>query len=487
MARSFPGYFSKAPARGRKRFRSPCRVITSSGKTVTLQFYMLKGNTDRTPTASSELALLLAGMGSRTITLPQSADHFEISRLLTSQHPKLATSSGGWLLYKALGGSGQRKLSVIPPETEGYNGHFLKTVTGGVKNTIYIVPLQDELDTSPLPPDANEFQKMPKASCRVCGSCMPLQVLAAHVKSCVEHPSSGDDFDLHGGSSPEVTIVAESIPPESTPGTSNTMRPNLAACPVCLIEYPLDYLQVHASSCGDSVEETPSRMQDASKSTEDEIENLDDVIQAIADAVTTDGKTFDITVSRQNMLGLVQWQRQKKASPTNQLKVIFLGDAGIDTGALRKEFLTGMVAGIEERFFEKGTHGRRPNYSLSDLDKGHFRTVGEIMAASLAQGGPAPNVLMPWCYKFLCTGSLDLGHLDKSDVGDDQYTDLLSKVEAATDTTIQVLTEEILNCGYTGLISLEKKGEIIRLMQTSSYLCAKQNSVREAQTRNRWR
>ncbi|KAK5916026.1 hypothetical protein CesoFtcFv8_001565 [Champsocephalus esox] len=69
---------------------------------------------------------------------------------------------------------------------------------------------------------------------------------------------------------------------------------------------------------------------------------------------------------------------------------------------------------------------------------------------------------MPWCYKFLCTGSLDLGNLDKSDVGDDQYTDLLSKVEAATDTTIQVLTEEILNCGYTGLISLEKKGEIIR-------------------------
>ena len=34
-----------------------------------------------------------------------------------------------------------------------------------------------------------------------------------------------------------------------------------------------------------------------------------------------------------------------------------------------------MVAGIEERFFEKGTHGRRPKYSMSDLDKGHFRYV----------------------------------------------------------------------------------------------------------------
>ena len=57
-----------------------------------------------------------------------------------------------------------------------------------------------------------------------------------------------------------------------------------------------------------------------------------------------DDKTFDIIVSRQNMLerGLVQWQRQKKASPTKQLQVTFLGEAGVDTGALRKEFLTGM-------------------------------------------------------------------------------------------------------------------------------------------------
>ena len=30
------------------------------------------------------------------------------------------------------------------------------------------------------------------------------------------------------------------------------------------------------------------------------------------------------------------WQRQK-----NPLKVTFMGEAGVDTGALRKEFLTG--------------------------------------------------------------------------------------------------------------------------------------------------
>lgn len=85
---------------------------------------------------------------------------------------------------------------------------------------------------------------------------------------------------------------------------------------------------------------------------------------------------------------------------------------------------------IEKRFFEKGSHGSTPKYTLCDLDKGYFRTIGEIMAVSLAQGGPAPNFIMPWCYKFLCTGSSDL-ELDTTDVGDDQYISLLSKVEAA--------------------------------------------------------
>ena len=80
--------------------------------------------------------------------------------------------------------------------------------------------------------------------------------------------------------------------------------------------------------------------------------SLDDVTQAIADAVTTDGKTFDITVSRQNMLerGLMQWQSPKKTSPTDQLKVSFLGEAGIDTGVLRKEFLTGMCSHHDSLF-----------------------------------------------------------------------------------------------------------------------------------------
>ena len=50
------------------------------------------------------------------------------------------------------------------------------------------------------------------------------------------------------------------------------------------------------------------------------------------------------------------------------------------------------------------------------------------MAASLAQGGSALNFMMLWFYKFMCTGSMDIENLDKKHLGDDQYTDLLSRV-----------------------------------------------------------
>ncbi|CAK6963514.1 uncharacterized protein LOC117561507 isoform X2 [Scomber scombrus] len=191
------------------------------------------------------------------------------------------------------------------------------------------------------------------------------------------------------------------------------------------MEYPEDILAVHASSCGDSLEEEAAKGEDMEKSTGGEIKSLDDIIQAIQDAVVTDDvKTF------------------------NPL-----------TFNLKAEH--GMIEGIETRFFELGTHGRRPMYSLSDLYKGYFRTIGEIVAASLAQGGPALNFLMQWCYHVLCTGSLDIEKLTRSDVGH-EYTDLLSSVKVATEVSIKDLTQEILNCGYTGHICCEKKDEIIR-------------------------
>lgn len=54
--------------------------------------------------------------------------------------------------------------------------------------------------------------------------------------------------------------------------------------------------------------------------------------------------TFSICVTREDIVerGLKQWQRQKRSFPKNPLRVTFIGEQGIDNGALRIEFLTGI-------------------------------------------------------------------------------------------------------------------------------------------------
>lgn len=76
-------------------------------------------------------------------------------------------------------GSGRRKLTVIPPEAEGYSVKALRAAS-----SFYIVPLQETLDTSPLPSDSEHFSKMPKKTCYQCNEAMPLHMLAVHIKTC---------------------------------------------------------------------------------------------------------------------------------------------------------------------------------------------------------------------------------------------------------------------------------------------------------------
>lgn len=83
-----------------------------------------------------------------------------------------------FLLYR-------RKLTVIPPEAEGYSVKGLQAASAGGKAIFFIVPLQETLDTSPLPPDSKHFAKMPKKTCYQCEKVMPLQVLAVHLKTCM--------------------------------------------------------------------------------------------------------------------------------------------------------------------------------------------------------------------------------------------------------------------------------------------------------------
>ncbi|XP_057193002.1 uncharacterized protein LOC130556217 isoform X2 [Triplophysa rosa] len=373
--------------------------------------------------------------------------------------------SGGWMLYKANGGCGTRRINVIPPDSEGYTGSQFKSASASGKTMLYVVPLQEELDLNPLPNDVREFTKMPKATCQICNKSMPLQVLALHIQVCKSNDSTSSNEET------EVQFVSENSLDEMK--QENFPSESVLPCPICQLMFPVDSLELHASLCGEenllkSPDHSSFMHNDDSCIADDTTGNsscrqvlcLEDLLELLAGRVNAENH-FRICVSRDNLLerGLKQWQRQKKGNPANQLKITFIGEAGVDSGALRKEFLTEMISGIEKRLF-LGQKAKSPQYSNSDLDNGLFRTAGEIFAVSLAQGGPAPCFMREWCYSYLTTGEVDVTRICKDDVDDVEYSLLIAKVEEATDLT--EFTDEIISCGYTGALNIEQKDAIIR-------------------------
>ncbi|KAG7333162.1 hypothetical protein KOW79_003297 [Hemibagrus wyckioides] len=68
---------------------------------------------------------------------------------------------------------------------------------------------------------------------------------------------------------------------------------------------------------------------------------------------------------------------------------------------MSKEFLTEMLAEIEKKLYLGSTDkkGKNPLYCLNSLDHNYFRSAGEVIAASMAQGGPLPNFMCEWCFR----------------------------------------------------------------------------------------
>ena len=87
------------------------------------------------------------------------------------------------------------------------------------------------------------------------------------------------------------------------------------------------------------------------------------------------------------------WQREsKRKSPENVVRVKYLGEEGIDSGGLAREFFAGIIPQIANSSFPQGTPVDSTLYVRNET----FRTAGEIVAASLAQDGPPPTFLTLW-------------------------------------------------------------------------------------------
>ena len=138
------------------------------------------------------------------------------------------------------------------------------------------------------------------------------------------------------------------------------------------------------------------------------------------------------------------WRREAhKVSPEHELRIKFLGEDGIDSGALAREFLTSTVQDIATKLFPNAS----PVHSTNDIQNGNFQACGEIVATSLAQGGP------PHLAKCVYDTLILEGDMDFTSVSPEQHP---TSTERGLLLQIQSIVldqqESIIDRGYTGVI-----------------------------------
>ena len=185
------------------------------------------------------------------------------------------------------------------------------------------------------------------------------------------------------------------------------------------------------------------------------------VVQALEKRVDKENQFF-ITVRRktplQRILNLWRYEA-KRQGVHHQMRVQFLGEKGIDSGALTKEFFTELVPSIGNTLFPNGS----PIDSTFHVQNGNFRTSGEIVANSLAQGGPPPCILDEKAFQTLVKTEVDILNLNAETDLTLSESQLIDSIKSDIDNH----RDTILEHGYTGLIDMAHIDDIVRSVTVS--------------------
>ncbi|XP_044170891.1 uncharacterized protein LOC114949567 [Acropora millepora] len=207
-------------------------------------------------------------------------------------------------------------------------------------------------------------------------------------------------------------------------GTSNSeveakaCHPTGGTCPTCYRVFPLEEIEQHADLCADAgidtvgeldsyredVElEEPYRVELASEGSEHEgdmSQNLKEVLKTLQQNVDSSKKTR-ISVRRKSMFqDYIEARKKKWFNSRQTLKVTFIGEPAIDDGGPLREFFTEVLKHIQYHLFPDGM----PINSMTALAKNEFTVAGELMAASVVQGGPAPCFLSKEAFGYIVDG-----------------------------------------------------------------------------------
>lgn len=185
------------------------------------------------------------------------------------------------------------------------------------------------------------------------------------------------------------------------------------------------------------------------------------VVQALEKRVDR-GKQFFLTARRKTPLPCILnlWRYEaRRQGARHEVRVKFLGEDGIDSGALTREFFTEAVAAIGNKLFPNGS----PVDSTYHVQNGNFRTSGEIVASSLAQGGPPPCFLDEIAFQSLVNPEFEIMSLKEENDLTLSESQLLDGIKSDIDNH----RDTILEHGYTGPIDMAHIDDIVRSVTVS--------------------
>ena len=211
------------------------------------------------------------------------------------------------------------------------------------------------------------------------------------------------------------------------------------------------------------------------KGTAENLVTYDDhicVIQSLEQSVITTDQFFLVVrrgIPLQRVISL--WQRESnRKSPKNLVRVKYLGEEGIDSGALAREFFSDTIAQIGSTLFPAGT----PVESTLYVRNESFRTAGQIVATSMAQNGPPPNFLDPVVFDTMVNLDMDIRALTP----DKHLTSEEKKKFDIIKEDVSQHHDYIIEHGYTGVINNERivdiLGSILVSIWNKRVLCLKE-------------
>ncbi|XP_041916301.1 uncharacterized protein LOC121680825 isoform X2 [Alosa sapidissima] len=417
--------------RGKRRYADANPPGMATPKSICFQFYALPCPATVTPKEDEELKLRQAGLGMRRVSLPEDADHVQIADTLCTEYPKIHTLKGSWNFYKAAGGRGRRRLTIVSPQVEGYTASQLKRASNSGRIMLYIVPLRGVLDDTPI---AKRTLVFPNGTCGICDQTVPLSLLASHAEKCREKSREDiedeyqdtDEECMYDSSNSLTSTISTSM--EDMNAWSTSPSSSWSSSPVCCVgihtsihvhnnaEAPLPQQQCSSTTASTSKvapEKDWKTVVDPRRAfelfTQELLKNKNGENKFVVD-LRKDKEEQDWSYMSFYKRNNVEW-----ALP---LRCTLEGDIALGTGVnrhvmstlmhkLRTGFLRDFANGPITKIFEGQPDHLVPVNSFVMVESELFLMAGRMLGHCFLYGGPGFPGLSPAIKHVLCGGSMD--------------------------------------------------------------------------------